>query len=160
MLTFLKFNQESLNLNKFEQFCEEFILDPWKEIFLELANHLTDLYGKTLEFYVYRNIGNWSVSLSAYPPGYHCTKGEPLPFIGIASQKNYFAIYHMGIYADPKLLEWFKEEYKNKVPFKLDMGKSCIRFKNPERIPMDLIKNLFDKMSPNRWIEIYESQIK
>jgi hypothetical protein len=76
--------------------------------------------------------------------------------MGIASQKNFIAVYHMGIYCDPKLLGWFKAEYAKRVDGKLDMGKSCIRFKNPEKIPYDLIGELASKMTPHDWVGVYE----
>ncbi len=94
---------------------------------------------------------------TAYPNGYHCNPRDPLPFINIASQKNFIAIYHMGVYSDPKLLKWFTDEYKKQVPAKLDMGKSCIRFSKPENIPFKLIGDLASKMTPADWIERYES---
>lgn len=97
---------------------------------------------------------------SVYPDGYHCKPAEPLPFISIASQKNFVALYHMGIYASPKLMEWFTNEYPNHVKTKLDMGKSCIRFKNMNTIPYDLIGKLTTRMTAQEWISIYESQIK
>ncbi|PSR56120.1 hypothetical protein AHMF7605_22745 [Adhaeribacter arboris] len=100
------------------------------------------------------------VPLSLYPPGYHCNPQEPLPFINIASQKNFIAVYHMGLYASPELLNWFKEEYSKQVKTKLDMGKSCIRFKKIEQIPYPLIGELASKITPQQWIEIYESQFK
>ncbi|WP_435579631.1 iron chaperone [Gilvibacter sp.] len=97
---------------------------------------------------------------SLYPAGYHCDPKLPLPFISIASQKNFIALYHMGIYANPELLQWFQEEYPKHVKTKLDMGKSCIRFKKPEVIPYDLIGELCRQMDPQKWIDIYESVIK
>lgn len=95
-----------------------------------------------------------------YPPGYHCDPKLPLPFLAIASQKNFIAIYHMGIYADPRLLDWFTKAYAELNIGKLDMGKSCIRFKNPAKIPFDLIGELVSKMSPQQWIAMYESYYK
>ena len=97
---------------------------------------------------------------SVYPPGYHCDPKLPLPFLSFASQKNFIAFYHMGIYADPKLLKWFTEEYAKRVPGKLDMGKSCIRFKKFDAIPYKLIGELMKKMSAREWIEKYESMLK
>ncbi|MEX1191513.1 MAG: DUF1801 domain-containing protein [Brumimicrobium sp.] len=97
---------------------------------------------------------------SIYPDGYHCNPELPLPFIGFASQKNFISFYHMGVYADDKLLKWFQEEYKKIVPTKLDMGKSCIRLKNTKNIPFDLIGELVSKITPEKWIEIYESNVK
>jgi len=81
----------------------------------------------------------WVVPHSRYPEGYHCDPKQPLPFLSIASQKSHVAVYHMGIYADPKLLAWFRKEYPKHVKTKLDMGKSCIRFKKVETIPYELI---------------------
>ena len=97
---------------------------------------------------------------SIYPAGYHCDTKLPLPFMNFASQKNFIALYHMGIYADPELLEWFQKEFKKVVPTKLDMGKSCIRFKNVKNIPYELIGKLVTKISVDDWISTYEKQIK
>ena len=97
---------------------------------------------------------------SIYPDGYHCTPELPLPFINIASQKNFIALYHSGIYANEELLNWFVGEYPNHVKTKLDMGKSCIRFKKPDQIPYELIAELARKMTVQQWVEIYEKAIK
>ena len=97
---------------------------------------------------------------SLYPDGYHCNPKQPLPFISIASQKNFIALYHMGIYADPALLEWFQTEYAKRVPSKLDMGKSCIRFKKINQIPYDLLQELAGKMTVEQWIDLYEKNYK
>ncbi len=94
---------------------------------------------------------------SVYPAGYHCKPVEPLPFAGIASQKNSINFYHMGIYADPDLMNWFVKEYPKHCKRKLDMGKSCVRFKKVEEIPFDLIGELMQKMSCEEWIKMYES---
>lgn len=102
----------------------------------------------------------WAVPHSTYPAGYHCDPKIPLPFMSIASQKNFIALYHMGIYADPELLKWFTEEYPKHSKTKLDMGKSCIRFKKPESIPYELIAELCAKMTPQDWIARYESAFK
>lgn len=97
---------------------------------------------------------------SIYPDGYHCDPKKPLPFMNLASQKNHIGFYHMGIYSDPKLLEWFTTEFPKHVPGKLDMGKSCIRFKNPEKIPFDLLGELVSKVTVQDWIQRYESVFK
>ena len=97
---------------------------------------------------------------SIYPPGYHCTPELPLPFMNIASQKNFIAVYHMGIYGDANLLQWFVDEYTTLVGKKPDMGKSCIRFKKPELIPFELFGLLASKISPEKWIEMYEKMLK
>jgi uncharacterized protein YdhG (YjbR/CyaY superfamily) len=102
----------------------------------------------------------YSVPHSLYPPGYHCDPKQPLPFMGIASQKNFIAVYSMGIYADPKLLKWFTDEYAKAGVGKLDMGKSCIRFKKMDKIPYKLIGELGSKLTPQQWIETYEKNLK
>lgn len=95
-----------------------------------------------------------------YPAGYHCDPKLPLPFISIASQKNFIAVYHMGMYADPKLLKWFTDGFAKVSKKKLDMGKSCIRFKKPEDIPFEFIGELVSKMSPADWIGLYEKAFR
>jgi hypothetical protein len=95
---------------------------------------------------------------SKYPAGYHCKPADPLPFLSFASQKNFIAIYHMGMYADPKLLQWFTVAHGKASPKKLDMGKSCIRYKKPEDIPYELIGELASKMTVDDWIQLYESK--
>jgi hypothetical protein len=96
---------------------------------------------------------------SLYPAGYHCKPSEPLPFASLASQKNSINFYHMGIYADPALLDWFVAEYPKHSAQKLDMGKSCIRFKKLDQIPYDLIGALMQKMSAQQWIDLYERML-
>lgn len=100
------------------------------------------------------------VPLSIYPSGYHCKKNEPLPFLSIASQKNFIAIYYMGLYSDESLLQWFQNEYPKYTNTRLDMGKSCIRFKKLDDIPYPLIEELVRKISVEDWIQCYESQMK
>ena len=101
----------------------------------------------------------WVVPHAMYPKGYHCDPKTPLPFLSIASQKNFIAVYHMGIYSDPNLLNWFTSEYPKHVKTKLDMGKSCIRFKKPDQIPFELIGALVQKMTPSDWILTYEEAL-
>ena len=97
---------------------------------------------------------------SIYPAGYHCNPKLPLPFMNIASQKNFIAVYHMGVYADPQLLKWFKDAHAKASPKKMDMGKSCMRYKKPEDIPFDLIGELASKITPEQWITLYEKAFK
>lgn len=98
----------------------------------------------------------WVVPHKLYASGYHCDPKQPLPFMGIASQKNHIAVYHMGIYSSGPLMDWFQAEWPKHSAKKLDIGKSCIRFKNPQDIPVGLIGELASKMTPQEWIEIYE----
>lgn len=102
----------------------------------------------------------WVVPHSIYPSGYHCDSKQPLPFMGVASQKNHIGFYHMGIYADEKLLKWFTENYPKHCKTKLDIGKSCIRFKKLENIPYELISQLVSKMTVEEWVNLYESNLK
>lgn len=97
---------------------------------------------------------------SIYPAGYHCTPELPLPYMNIASQKNFIAVYNSGIYADKDILDWFVTEFPKHSELKLDMGKSCIRFKKPDQIPFELIGELAGKLTAEEWIEMYESKIK
>ena len=92
-----------------------------------------------------------------YPKGYHCTPQLPLPFYNIASQKNSINIYHMSLYADSNLYNWFVEEYPKHSTAKLDMGKGCIRFKKIDAIPFELIGELLSKITPQQWVEMYEN---
>ena len=107
----------------------------------------------------YKMIGYY-VPHSVYPDGYHCDPKTPLPFMSFASQKNSINLYHMGIYAKKELLDWFVGEYPKHCKSKLDMGKSCIRFKKMDEIPFELIGELTKKMSSEEWIDIYESALK
>ena len=102
------------------------------------------------------NMIGYVVPHSLYPKGYHGDPKQPLPFINIASRKNFIALYHMGLYINQDLLKWFENEYPKYSKNKLDMGKSCIRFKKIEQLPYQLIAQLVQKMTPQEWIEIYE----
>lgn len=117
-----------------------------------ILDHLPEGFTEGISY----NMIGYGVPHSIYPKGYHCDPKLPLPFLSFASQKNFIALYHMGLYANPKLLEWFTSEYAKRVPTKLDMGKSCIRFKKPDQIPYDLIGELCTKITPEEWIECYE----
>ena len=107
----------------------------------------------------YGNIG-YVIPHSIYPAGYHCDPKLPLPFMGIASQKKSINFYHMGIYADPKLLKWFTDAHAKASPKRLDMGKSCVRYKSPDDIPYTLIGELVSKITVNDWIDLYETNFK
>lgn len=97
------------------------------------------------------------VPFSIYPKGYHCDTKLPLPFLNIAAQKNFISLYHMGIYSNPELLNWFTDEYPKHSKLKLNIGKGCIRFKNGSPIPYDLIGELVKKMELAEWVSIYEA---
>lgn len=103
----------------------------------------------------YKMIG-YVVPHDLFPAGYHCDPSLPLPFMNLAAQKSHYGFYHMGIYAMPELEAWFRQRYAEEVPTKLDMGKSCIRFKNPKHIPYDLVGELVKKVSVEDWISTYQ----
>lgn len=102
----------------------------------------------------------WAVPHKLYPAGYHCDPKQPLPFMGVASQKNAISFYSMVIYSDAKLLAWFQKEWPKHSSRKLDMGKSCIRFKKIDDIPLKLLGELASKVTPAQWIEMYESTLR
>lgn len=130
------------------------------EAFNQLHETIVNSLPKGFEAAIsYGGLG-YVVPHSLYPAGYHCKPAEPLPFAGISSQKNTINFYHMGIYANPDLLNWFVEEYPKHSKQKLDMGKSCIRFKKFNEIPYDLIAALMKKISVQDWINLYESSFR
>ena len=130
--------------------------EGFKKLFDIISRNLPEGFEESLSY----GMVGWAVPLKTYPAGYHCTPGSPLPFINLASQKNFIALYHMGLYSTPDLLDWFVAEYPKHSKRKLDMGKSCVRFKKVEDIPFDLIAELSRKVTPEEWIRIYESQYK
>jgi uncharacterized protein YdhG (YjbR/CyaY superfamily) len=121
-----------------------------------ILNNIPDGFKEEMS---YGMIG-YVVPHTIYPDGYHCSPELPLPFMSIASQKNFVALYHMGMYADKELHDWFVGEYPKYVKTKLDMGKSCIRFKKVETIPYKLIAELCTKMTVQHWIDLYEKELK
>ncbi len=130
------------------------------EAFNNLHNVIVQNLPKGFEAAIsYGGLG-YVVPHTVYPAGYHCKPIEPLPFAGLASQKNSINFYHMGIYSDPELLEWFVAEYPKHSKQKLDMGKSCIRFKKFDQIPNELIGELMQKMTVKQWVDLYESKLK
>lgn len=106
------------------------------------------------------NMPGYVVPHSTYPDGYHCDTKLPLPFINVANQKGYIALYHSGVYADKELHSWFVAEYPKHSKYKLDMGKSCVRFKKVDHIPYDLIAELLQKITVQQYIDLYEKNIK
>jgi len=138
----------------------ELIPEDRKESFSHLRETIKKNLPAGFEECIEFGMIGYVVPHSLYPSGYHCDPKLPLPFLSIASQKNFVAVYHMGLYANEELLKWFVNEYSNYSKTKLDMGKSCIRFKKPELIPFALIAELSKKMSVADWVEIYETNLK
>ncbi|MDV7187314.1 DUF1801 domain-containing protein [Lutibacter sp. TH_r2] len=128
--------------------------------FKKLRQTILDNIPKGFEEQMSYGMIGYVVPKSIYPDGYHCDTTLPLPFTNIASQKNFIALYHSGIYANKEILDWFVAEYPKYCKRKLDMGKSCIRFKKAEEIPFKLIAELMQKITVDEWINIYETNVK
>ena len=131
-----------------------------QEAMEKLRKVIKDNLPKGFEEGMNYNMIGYYVPHSIYPNGYHCDTKLPLPFMNIASQKNFMALYHMGMYAKKEILDWFTSEYPKHCKYKLDMGKSCVRFKKIEDIPYDLIGQLTAKISVDEWIQVYENAFK
>ena len=142
-----------------EQYLSELPEDR-KEAMLKLRNAIKENLPQGFEEVISYGMLGYVVPHSIYPSGYHCDPKLPLPFINLASQKNFIALYHMGIYANKNLESWFVSEYPKHVKTKLDMGKSCIRFKKMDDIPFDFIGELAAKVSVEDWISHYEKAFR
>lgn len=127
-----------------------------KAIFMALRNTIKENMPSELEECMSYGMIGYVIPKSVYPAGYHVNPNLPLPFANLASQKNFIAFYHMGLYAHEDTMTWFVEEYKKRCKYKLDMGKSCVRFKKMDDIPVDLIGELMTKISTQEWIDMYE----
>lgn len=147
------------NANTPKEYINELPEDR-KEVVLKIISTIEANLPKGFEAGMGYGMLSYHVPFSLYPNGYHCNPELPLPFMNVASQKNFIGLYHMGIYAQKELLEWFVAEYPKHSKRKLDMGKSCVRFKRMDEIPYDLIGKLVSKMTPQNWIELYEQNIK
>lgn len=139
-----------------EEYVNE-IADDKREAFIHLRETILENLPKGFEEEMSYGMMGYVVPFSIYPKGYHTKDKLPLPFLAIAAQKNFIALYHMGIYANQPLLKWFTEEYPKHSKLKLDMGKGCIRFKNVSQIPYALIGELVQKMGVEEWVNLYES---
>ena len=146
-------NQSELINQIFENVSEE-KLDAFKKLHTVITENLPDGFEVGISY----GFLGYVVPHSIYPKGYHCKANEPLPFLSIAAQKASINLYHMGLYADEKLYNWFVQEYPKHSKYKLDIGKSCIRFKKLDHIPYELIAELVKKMSVSEWINLYESK--
>lgn len=131
-----------------------------KEAFSKLHQVIVANLPKGFEPGISYGMLGYVIPHSLYPAGYHCKPSEPLPFASLASQKNSINFYHMGLYANPTLMEWFVAEYPKHCSQKLDMGKSCIRFNKWDQIPFELMGQLMQKMSAEEWIQMYERLYK
>ena len=131
-----------------------------KATFSQLLQTIEDNLPEGFESCILYNMPSWVVPYSIYPDGYHCKPKSPLPFLNLANQKGFIALYHMGLYADKELHDWFVAEYPKHTKYKLDMGKSCIRFKRIDDIPFDLLAKLIRKMKVQDWIDLYKQSFR
>lgn len=138
--------------NKIDEERQDAVVKLYTVVKENLPNGFQESFSYTMPGFV--------VPLSTYPNGYLNRKDEPLPFISVAAQKNHIALYHMGVVASESLRSWFVSEYTKVSAKKLDMGKSCIRFKKATDIPYDLIAELCSKMNVDEWINLYETARK
>jgi len=142
-----------------EQYLNELPEDR-KEPILKLRQQILDNLPDGVEERMGYGMLGYVIPHSIYPDGYHCTPELPLPFMNLASQKNFIGVYSMTIYAKKGLYDWFTSEYAKRCKYKLDMGKSCIRLKRMDDIPYELIGELTGKISTEEWIQIYENSVK
>ena len=126
-------------------------LQVLREVFLENVD--SDI----VEVMSYGMIG-YHVSFDAYPGGYHCDPSTPLPYAGLASQKNHLALYMMGLYMDPDDVAWFQSAWKA-TGNRLDMGKSCVRFRRIEDVPLEVVAEAIRRMPSKRYIQTYEAHL-
>ncbi|QAA83018.1 DUF1801 domain-containing protein [Aequorivita sp. H23M31] len=131
-----------------------------QEVMQKLRKTIKKNLPKGFEETIQYGMISYVVPHSIYPDGYHCKPSDALPFISISSLKNHIGFYHMGIYSDPELMQWFTEAYTKLAKGKLDMGKSCVRFKKMDDIPFELLGELSSKFSVDQWISKYESELK
>ncbi len=117
-----------------------------------VRKHLPKGYEESMGF----GMMGWAIPLSKFPDTYN---GQPLPIAGLASQKQGMSLYLMGLYGDPALAKWFESEWK-KTGKKLDMGKSCLRFKKLEDLDLELIGQAIAKVPPEKLIALYEDARK
>jgi len=126
---------------------------PMSRLRRVILDNLPEGYVEVMQ---YGMIG-YVVPLNLYPAGYLANPEQPLPLLGLASQKNHIALYHMALYASPDLNAWFADEYARRVKGRMDMGKSCLRLKKMAEIPYDLIGELCRKINVAEYIALIES---
>jgi hypothetical protein len=137
----------------------ETLPDDRAEIIAALRNVIKKNLPKGFEETMQYGMISYVVPHKLYPAGYHTNPKDSLPFISVASQKNHIAVYHMAVYQGP-IHDWFVKEWKKCSEKKLDMGKSCIRFKKPDDVPVELFGALASKIKPQEWIAQYEASLQ
>jgi len=142
-----------------QQYVDELPVER-KEVFEKLRQSILKNLPKGFQECMGYGMIGYSIPHSVYPAGYHCDPSLPLPYAGLASQKNSINYSNMAMYANAELMQWFKDEYAKQCKTKLDMGKSCIRFKKFDDIPFKLIGDLTKKINAKSWIQLYETTLK
>lgn len=155
----LKSNKMKIEAKTVEQYIGQLEADR-QEVMHTLRQTILDNIPAGFEECINYNMIGYVVPKATYPDGYHCDPKLPVPFVDIASQKNFVAFYHMGLYAIPEVYDWFVNEYPKHSKTKLDMGKSCVRFKKMNDIPYALIGALMQKISVEDYLGVYESVLK
>ena len=143
------------NVKTIEEYLSQFSPDE-QAVIKQLRDKAKACLPKGFEETILYNMITYVVPLEIYPKGYHVSNGTPLPYFAIAKQKHFYALYHMGYYAKPEIFESFLASYQAKYG-KLDMGKSCLRFKKVEKIPFDLLDILLSQISVEEYIKFYEA---
>lgn len=144
----------ALHVNDYINQIEQDRKEAFRKIHQTFEKNLPDGFESRMLY----NMPSFVVPHSLYPSGYHCDTSLPLPFISIGNQKKYIAMYHYGLYSDESLKRWFIDSYSEHSKRKLDMGKSCVRFKYMDDIPFLLIEDLAKRISPMKYIELYENR--
>ncbi len=133
------------------------LLEDKKESIKKLRKTILENIPQGFEETMSYGMPSFVVPHSIYPEGYHCNPLQALPFLSYDLKKNGINIYHIGMYADKSIMDWFLDEYPHYVFTKPNIGKNYIRFKSPDQIPYELIAELVSKVSVQDWIELYES---
>ena len=137
----------------------EALPEPNRERMIALRETIRAAIPEGFEETMQYGMPSWVVPHSVYPDGYHVNPELPHPFLSIGCQKAHIGVYHMGIYAEPQLLDWFKAEYPKHSTTRLDMGKSCIRLRHTRPLPLELLGELVSRMSPTQWIRLAETAL-
>ncbi len=144
-----------INANNVDEYLEQ--TDPkWKDMMRTMRAFIKKNIPKAFEETLSHNMVGYVVPLRIYPRGYLGNPKEPLPFISLAAQKDHIALYHMGLYGNEAIKDWFVKEYERTMERKPDMGKSCLRFKKEGDVPFDLLKELLRKINAEEYIILYE----
>lgn len=122
-----------------------------KRLRATLRRHLPEGFEETMAY----GMITWVVPHRLYPAGYHCDPRQALPFVSLASQEQYVALYHMGL-QQPALLAWFKAAWPRHTAARLDLGKACLRLRDAADVPYALVAELAERMTPRDWIEAYQ----